>query len=177
MKFELQTDGKVIESNGIKQIVFDNPKYYRKQVQSLHNDEKVSVIIKNKTKRRSKGQNAYWHAVCFPEIGERMGESPAEAKKICKSKFILPEIKKDPTNGEELEIQRGTSELDVDEGWEFTVHLISLAHFLGGEIKTPCEAGYICGRRDCPTCAEKIYENDSKIQYPKEDIDPNKTPF
>jgi len=175
MKLEILIDGIVKTTDSRKRIVFDKPDYYQKQVSTLPDDQKVSVVIKNKTKKRSLGQNAYWHAVCFPVIGELMGETSGEAKAICKAKFILPKIKVDPQTKKELEIPRGSSELDAYEGWEFTTAMMELAHFLGGKILTPCEAGYVCGRRNCDVCAAKI--QDSGVEYPVEDIDPDKILF
>jgi len=175
MKVEVNFEGKIKQSGKNKRLVLDNDKYFQKQIQSFKIGQKVEGIIKNKSYKRTKNQNAYWHKVCFPVIGELMGETSSEAKKICKAKFILPDIKKDPETGEELEIPRGSSDLDVSEAWEFTTAMITLAHFLGGKILTPCEAGYSCGRRECDICSQKF--NVDAVEYPDEDIDPDKIPF
>ena len=93
MKIEIILSGIIKFIGDKKRVVFDKPDYYHKQVGEFSEGQKVEITIKNKTKKRTKGQNAYWHAVCFPTIGELIGETSAEAKKICKKKYIAPSIK------------------------------------------------------------------------------------
>jgi len=160
-KIELIISGKIIN----KKLIINNKTNYQYQINQFQENQEVDVIIRERKNQRSKNMNAYWHAVCFPIIGELMGETSAEAKAICKAKFILPRVKEDPMTGAELVIQRGSSELDSSEGWKFTQAIMSLAHFLNGHIPTPCESGYFCGRRECDICFSQIKDNLENEKY------------
>lgn len=179
MNIELILQGKIVEKDGKKDIEYDNPKYRQQQINQFPVGCVVESIVRNKRRQRSKGQNAYWHKVCFPVISELTGFTPKEAKKVCKKKFIEPEIKSYRYKGKlmETEVPRGTSDLNVGEGWNFTQDLIKLAKMLGGKILTPCEAGYFCGRKDCEICMKRIREAENKIEYPEEEINPDDIPW
>ena len=141
---------KIINKDGQKRLVFENEDYYRDVVNRLNEHYPALVEIRNNLPRRSNQQNRYWHGVCFPIIAELTGYTEEEAKSVCKSLFLAPKIL--TIKGFDVEIQRGTADLDKKEALDFTDKVRNLAVDLGGVIPTPCEAGYFCGRDDCEIC-------------------------
>lgn len=146
----------VKDETGKTRLKFENPNYYRQQVEQFKNDKHVIVTMENQKSQRTLKQNSYWHKVCFPIISELTGYTEIEAKAVCTALYIEPKIVE--VNGKEVEIRKGTSELSISEGVTFTMNMIELAKSLGGKILSSCEAGYFCGRLDCEICNKKIKE-------------------
>jgi hypothetical protein len=141
MKVELHLKATVFEKDGIVQrIGFDNPTYYRQQLQQLKGHRYASVVIKGLKRQRSGRQNAYWHGVCYPILAELTGHTEAEVKELTKQMFLKPRIV--TIRDKEYELRTGTSDLNVAEGVEYTDNLRQLAVELDGYIPTPAEAGY-----------------------------------
>uniref|UniRef100_A0A6M3XYS6 Uncharacterized protein n=1 Tax=viral metagenome TaxID=1070528 RepID=A0A6M3XYS6_9ZZZZ len=175
----INLQGKIVKQNGRKKVEFEKPEYYRQQIEQYPESAKVEVEIRRKSGRRTNHQNRYWHKVCFPEWAEILGEfDEVESKAYCREKFI-PVVVKKAKNGQDIEIKRGTSDLDAYEGWKFTQKMIKNAALHGHIILTPCEAGYNCGRKECPICGKEIEKAEEIIDenYPTENNDPKQIPL
>lgn len=162
MEIDLILQAKVFLKDGQKRLVFQKPDYYHQQIDQFKDQEIVEVQIKRISNKRSNQQNRYWHGVCFPILSELTGYTTNEVKEL--SKKLFSPVKFLALKGIDIEIQKGTSELNKDEGWKFTQDLIKLGADLGGRILTPCEAGYNCGRKECPICSKILKEK--PIEYP-----------
>ena len=159
---------KITNNNGQKRLVFENPDYYRDIINRLNENYPAFVEIRNDVPKRSVKVNRYWHGVCFPLIAEMTGYTNEEAKAICKTMFLEPKIVE--VKGFEVEIQKGTAELDKKEATDFTDKIRNLAVDLGGYIPTPCEAGYLCGRDECLICNPP---EGKELDYPTSGGDPD----
>ena len=163
MKIEL-TFNAVIDKNGKSKIIFDNRNYFDFMIGKFKDKEKVSVKIENRRSKRSLAQNSYWWGVCYKIIAETTGHTPEEIHEIMKimflpKKFIL-------IKGIEFEISKSTAKLSVGEAVEYTDKIRNFAsQELNANIPTPCEAGYFCGRKECPTCSE-TQTKETKLDYP-----------
>lgn len=165
-KFKQTLSAEIVEHQGIKNLAYSSPTNYYHLLERAPLG-KYSVTIENKKSQRSGGQNRYWHKCCFPVIAELTGHTITEAKEICVKMFILPKIVE--VKGKEYEIRRGTSELSVSEGVEFTDSVRNLAVELNGYIPVPCESGFFCGRRECDICSKKMNEEEhAQEDYPQE---------
>lgn len=156
------------DDKGKVTISFKNPAYYRQQVQQLKGKKRAIITIESEEKQRSVAQNAYWHGVCFPILAPLCSLSEAEVKELCVKKFILAKVF--TFEGKEYELRKGTKDLSKIEGIEFTDNLFNFAIELGGNIPTPCEAGYACGRRNCDTCSPMIADQGIKTYYPENNL-------
>lgn len=160
-KIKINLIADIVLKDGQKRLAFQNPDYYRDQINRLNDQKKVIVTIENQTSSRSGRQNRYWHGACFPIIAELTGYTTAEAKELCKKQFIKPKIVE--IRDKEYEIPRGTSELTKSEGVEFTDAVRNLAVELGGYIPTPEEAGYAV---DEPSDRKELPEYDDNCPTP-----------
>ena len=171
----INLSGTIKEQNGKKRLIFEKPDYYQSQIEQYPPETKVEILIESKSGKRSNQQNRYWHGVCFPVWAEILGDfNEVEAKAYCREKFIPVKTKK-AKNGQTIEIKLGTSDLNSYEGWEFTQKMIKNASLHGHYILTPCEAGYNCGRKECPTCGELMKKDE--LPYPEDNNDPEKIPW
>lgn len=165
-KITINLRAEVYEKDGKTRLAFANPAYYQHQISQFKNDKKVLVTITNLKSQRSLNQNSYWHGVCFPILADLTGFTESEVKKWCTKLYIKPTFK--ILKGKEVEIPRGTSDLSKGEGVTFTNEIRAEAVELGGNIPTPCEAGFSCGRRDCDICSAKT--DDKVIDYPENNL-------
>ena len=169
MKTEL-TFNATIDKKEKAKIIFDNRNYFDFMIGKKFKDkEKVSVKVANRQKKRSPAQNSYWWGVCYPIIAETTGHTIEEIHEIMKIMFLPKKFV--VIKGIEFEISKSTTKLSVDEGVEYTkkIRMFS-AQELNANIPTPCEAGYFCGRKECPTCSE-TQTKETKLEYPEETYD------
>lgn len=162
MKIKINLRAKVINEDGKVNLKFLNEAYYRQQLSQFKWDKWVTVTIDNQKSQRSGQQNRYWHGICFPILSDLTGHSQIEVKAIVSQMFI--EKKVVSLKGTQYEVRKGTSELSVGEGVDFTQNLKELANELGGEIPSGCSAGYNCWRSDCDICVELMSEIDNNIK-------------
>ena len=142
-KIKLRLRAKVVidEEKDRARLVFDNPSYYRQQVDQFRGEKYVYVTIENQRSQRSPAQNRYWWGVCYPIIAETTGYTVNEVHEWAKRKFLKPRIV--DIGGEEVVITRSTTELSKGEAVEYTDELRQFSEeVLGAHIPTPEEAGY-----------------------------------
>lgn len=151
MKQILNFQAKITEENGRKKLIFSSPQYYKFMIQRFKVGEDITVSLENKKSQRSLRQNAYWWGVCYPVIAETTGHTVEEIHEIMKQMFLPKKFL--AIKGIEFEIPKSSKKLTISEGVEYTDKIRNFsAQELEAPIPTPCEAGYFCGRQDCPIC-------------------------
>lgn len=143
------------QKTGKTRLAFKNEDYYRQQVDQFKFDKYVVVTIENKRSQRSPQQNNYWWGVCYPIISEATGFTVNEVHEWAKQTFMKPKIIR--IGKVEAAITASSTQLSIGEGVDYTDAIRDFAeHKLDAYIPTPCEAGYFCGRDDCPVCMKEM---------------------
>ena len=88
---------------------------FREYLLSL-SEKILDVVVKEHKESRSDRQNKYAHGVVFKMISDETGYSLEEAKDLCKSMFLKKWV---TVNGKEIEIVRGSADLNTKEFEDF----------------------------------------------------------
>src|SRR3990167_5814660 len=137
-----------------KKVVFENRKYFDWMIAKTFKDgEKLTMTLENTRSQRSLAQNNFWWGICYKIIAETTGHTTEEIHEIMKAMFLPKKFI--TLKGIEFEIPKSTTKLSKGEVVEYTDKIILFAAVeLNAYIPTPCEAGFLCGRSDCPTCSK-----------------------
>jgi len=101
---------------------------------NLNPEDLVEVNVRDFRKSRSLEQNATMH-MWFDDIARATGHTPLEVKSFFKAEYITPEVKE--VMGKVVEIERGTSDLNVKEASEFMERISAHAGEMGIALRHP----------------------------------------
>lgn len=129
----------MVSEDEIPRVVFpDTERRLRQKYLQTLRGKPVEVIVRRRRSKRSLDQNAYWHSVPFPLLADYLGY---DADEIDELKFYLMgewSGWRDSKNGDRIPNKMHTSDLDTEEGAQFTEWLIRFgAKLPGGGVRIP----------------------------------------